>query len=325
MRTDLLSDEYVRMQQAFDRMHDQEFPDGNALLDLAAKISYRTTEEAERIIRQCNVPKSSFVELVIGAQRNMFDAHTCCACDCVDAGKYQAALEHANEAIQLNEMHGSHWEEKMAIIVLDVEAGVEGPRRTPRIPYCCQAPGPGYGQVWSAGRRAGRALRDSRGANRLWRLRRCRGGGARGARRRCARSVGRHARLKLGTALMTGGRTQEALREFRRCESEWTASIDGTETSEAELARMRHSLDHNLSVWMRLAEKRRVETPTSGTSEEGQTLHPAMKLVTGGDFENAAVLAEKTADKLLLDICNSSGLALQKNQTSRAARPARLP
>ena len=37
-----------------------------------------------------------------------------------------------------------------------------------------------------------------------------------------------------------------------------------------------------------------------------------MKLVTGGDFENAAVLAEKTADKLLLDICNSSGLALQK-------------
>ena len=72
-----------------------------------------------------------------------------------------------------------------------------------------------------------------------------------------------YARLKLGTALMTGGRTQEALREFRQCESEWTASIDGTENlmSEAELARMRHSLDHNLSVCqLRLAEKQLAET-----------------------------------------------------------------
>ena len=63
---------------------------------------------------------------------------------------------------------------------------------------------------------------------------------------------------------------------------------------------------------LRLAEKRRAETPTSGTSEEGQTLHPAMKLVTEGDFENAAVLAERTAENLLSDICSSSGLALKK-------------
>ena len=40
-----------------------------------------------------------------------------------------------------------------------------------------------------------------------------------------------------------------------------------------------------------------------------------MKLVTGGDFENAAVLAEKTAEKLLSDICNSSGLELQKRSS----------
>ena len=79
VRTDLLSDgRHVRMQQTFDRMHDQEFPDGNALLDLAAKISYCTTEEAGKIIRQCNVPKSSLVELAIGAQRNMFDAYMSC-------------------------------------------------------------------------------------------------------------------------------------------------------------------------------------------------------------------------------------------------------
>ena len=82
-----------------------------------------------------------------------------------------------------------------------------------------------------------------------------------------------------------------------------------TGKSEADVARMRQSLDHNLNM---CRQRMRAQELTSGTSEEGQTLHPAMKLVTGGDFENAAVLAEKTADKLLLDICNSSGLALQK-------------
>ena len=82
-----------------------------------------------------------------------------------------------------------------------------------------------------------------------------------------------------------------------------------TGKSEADVARMRQSLDHNLSM---CRQRMRAQELTSGTSEEGQTLHPAMKLVAGGDFENAAVLAEKTADKLLLDICNSSGLALQK-------------
>jgi hypothetical protein len=315
MRTDLLSDEYVRMQQTFDRMHDQEFPDGNALLDLAAKISYRTTEEAERISRQCNVPKSSFVELVIGAQRNMFDAHTCRACDCVDAGKYQAALEHANEAIQLGEMHGGLWEEKMAIIVLDVvKRALKGlgerreyltvAKRRARAMVTFGRPGDERVDALCEIVAAQIDFGDYADAEAV----------AREALAVDAPPVSRqYARLKLGTALMTGGRTQEALREFRQCESEWTASIDGTETSEAELARMRHSLDHNLSVCrLRLAEKRRVETPTSGTSEEGQTLHPAMKLVTGGDFENAAVLAEKTAENLLSDICNSSGLALKK-------------
>ena len=315
MRTDLLSDEYVRMQQTFDRMHDQEFPDGNALLDLAAKISYRTTEEAERISRQCNVPESSFVELVIGAQRNMFDAHTCRACDCVDAGKYQAALEHANEAIQLGEMHGGLWEEKMAIIVLDVvKRALKGlgerreyltvAKRRARAMVTFGRPGDERVDALCEIVAAQIDFGDYADAEAV----------AREALAVDAPPVSRqYARLKLGTALMTGGRTQEALREFRQCESEWTASIDGTETSEAELARMRHSLDHNLSVCrLRLAEKRRVETPTSGTSEEGQTMHPAMKLVAGGDFENAAVLAEKTAENLLSDICNSSGLALQK-------------
>ena len=315
VRTDLLSDEYVRMQQAFDRMHDQEFPDGNALLDLAAKISYRTTEEAERIIRQCNVPKSSFVELVIGAQRNMFDAHTCRACDCVDAGKYQAALEHANEAIQLNEMHGSLWEEKMAIIVLDVVKRALkglGERREyltvakRRVQAMVKFGRPGDERVDALCEIVAAQIDfgDYADAEAV----------AREALAVDAPPVSRqYARLKLGTALMAGGRTQEALREFFRCEREWTAPTDGTEESKAEVARMRQSLDQNMSVCrLRLAETRRVETPTSGTSEEGQTLHPAMKLVTGGDFENAAVLAEKTADKLLLDICNSSGLALQK-------------
>ena len=59
-------------------------------------------------------------------------------------------------------------------------------------------------------------------------------------------------------------------------------------------------------------QRMRAQELTSGTSEEGQTLHPAMKLVTGGDFENAAELAERTAEILLSDICNSSGLALKK-------------
>ena len=59
------------------------------------------------------------VELAIGAQRNMFDAHTRARAT-ASAGMYQAALEHANEAIQLSEMRQAAREEKMAIIVLDV-------------------------------------------------------------------------------------------------------------------------------------------------------------------------------------------------------------
>ena len=314
VRRDLLSDEYVRMQQTFDRMHEQEFPDGNALLDLAAKISYRTTEEAERIIRQCNVPKSSFVELVIGAQRNMFDAHTCRACDCVDAGKYQAALEHANEAIQLNEMHGSLWDEQHFVIVLDVvKRALKGLGERHEYLSVAKQRARAMAKFGRPGDERVDALCEIVAAQIDFEDYADAEAVAREALAVDAPPVSRqYARLKLGTALMAGGRTQEALREFCRCEREWTAPF-GTEEGKAELARMRQSLDHNLSVCrLRLAEKRRAETPTSGTSEEGQTLHPAMKLVTGGDFENAAVLAEKTADKLLLDICNSSGLALQK-------------
>ena len=59
-----------------------------------------------------------------------------------------------------------------------------------------------------------------------------------------------YARHTLGTALMAAGHMREAVREFERCESEWTTSIDATENlmSEAELARMRKMLDYNLKT-----------------------------------------------------------------------------
>ena len=125
-----------------------------------------------------------------------------------------------------------------------------------------------------------------------------------------------------GTA--SRGHIREAVRDFERCESEWTTSIDGTEMSEAELARMRRSLDNNLrSCRRRLAEKQLAET----LREDEQLLHPSMNHVMKGDFDKAAESAERTASLLLSGsaIPLGSHASLAKPQTSRAARRVRFP
>ena len=332
-------DEVKAMEDSWHKMFDDEEQggsgNGKAMLLLALRIQQCCRKYFATHLHEQHSEKMKAVD------HKVFESHASCARDCLGAGAYRDALKHTHKALKLSHQHRA-WKESAVMNVLYYEkeawkglgettkaiAVAEG-----RANYMAQLPNvPGHdrvaallevarGQITQQDFHA--AIKTAREALSV--------DGAPPTLRNISR-------VKLGVALLGIGHSEEALGELERCDREWTTSVEGTrlkmdtlkgdkevldtclkrlrqlranETgkSEADVARMRQSLDHNLSM-CRL--RMRAQELTSGTSEEGQTLHPAMKLVTGGDFENAAVLAEKTADKLLLDICNSSGLALQK-------------
>ena len=334
-----LRDEVKAMEKSWQKMFDDEEQggsgNGKAMLLLALRIQQCCRKYFATHLHEQHSEKMKAVD------HKVFESHASCARDCLDAGAHRDALKHTHKALKLSHQHRA-WKESAVMNVLYYEkeawkglgettkaiAVAEG-----RANYMAQLPNvPGHdrvaallevarGQITQQDFHA--AIKTAREALSV--------DGAPPTLRNISR-------VKLGVALLGIGHSEEALGELERCDREWTTSVEGTrlkadtmkgdkevldtclkrlrqlranETgkSEADVARMRQSLDHNLSM-CRL--RMRAQELTSGTSEEGQTLHPAMKLVTGGDFENAAVLAEKTADKLLLDICNSSGLALQK-------------
>ena len=332
-------DEVKAMEDSWHKMFDDEEQggsgNGKAMLLLALRIQQCCRKYFATHLHEQHSEKMKAVD------HKVFESHASCARDCLGAGAYRDALKHTHKALKLSHQHRA-WKESAVMNVLYYEkeawkglgettkaiAVAEG-----RANYMAQLPNvPGHdrvaallevarGQITQQDFHA--AIKTAREALSV--------DGAPPTLRNISR-------VKLGVALLGIGHSEEALGELERCDREWTMSVEGTrlkmdtlkgdkevldtclkrlrqlranETgkSEADVARMRQSLDHNLSM-CRL--RMRAQELTSGTSEEGQTLHPAMKLVTGGDFENAGVLAEKTADKLLLDICNSSGLALQK-------------
>ena len=332
-------DEVKAMEDSWHKMFDDEEQggsgNGKAMLLLALRIQQCCRKYFATHLHEQHSEKMKAVD------HKVFESHASCARDCLDAGAHRDALKHTQKALALAHQHRA-WKESVVMNVLYYEkeawkglgettkaiAVAEG-----RANYMAQLPNvPGHdrvaallevarGQITQQDFHA--AIKTAREALSV--------DGAPPTLRNISR-------VKLGVALLGIGHSEEALGELERCDREWTTSVEGTrlkmdtlkgdkevldtclkrlrqlranETgkSEADVARMRQSLDHNLSM---CRQRMRAQELTSGTSEEGQTLHPAMKLVTGGDFENAAVLAEKTADKLLLDICNSSGLALQK-------------
>ena len=332
-------DEVKAMEDSWHKMFDDEEQggsgNGKAMLLLALRIQQCCRKYFATHLHEQHSEKMKAVD------HKVFESHASCARDCLGAGAYRDALKHTHKALKLSHQHRA-WKESAVMNVLYYEkeawkglgettkaiAVAEG-----RANYMAQLPNvPGHdrvaallevarGQITQQDFHA--AIKTAREALSV--------DGAPPTLRNISR-------VKLGVALLGIGHSEEALGELERCDREWTTSVKGTrlkmdtlkgdkevldtclkrlrqlranETgkSEADVARMRQSLDHNLSM---CRQRMRAQELTSGTSEEGQTLHPAMKLVTGGDFENAAVLAEKTADKLLLDICNSSGLALQK-------------
>ena len=332
-------DEVKAMEDSWHKMFDDEEQggsgNGKAMLLLALRIQQCCRKYFATHLHEQHSEKMKAVD------HKVFESHASCARDCLGAGAYRDALKHTHKALKLSHQHRA-WKESAVMNVLYYEkeawkglgemtkaiAVAEG-----RALAMAQLPNvPGHdrvaallevarGQITQQDFHA--AIKTAREALSV--------DGAPPTLRNISR-------VKLGVALLGIGHSEEALGELERCDREWTTSVEGTrlkmdtlkgdkevldtclkrlrqlranETgkSEADVARMRQSLDHNLSM---CRQRMRAQELTSGTSEEGQTLHPAMKLVTGGDFENAAVLAEKTADKLLLDICNSSGLALQK-------------
>ena len=332
-------DEVKAMEDSWHKMFDDEEQggsgNGKAMLLLALRIQQCCRKYFATHLHEQHSEKMKAVD------HKVFESHASCARDCLGAGAYRDALKHTHKALKLSHQHRA-WKESAVMNVLYYEkeawkglgemtraiAVAEG-----RALAMAQLPNvPGHdrvaallevarGQITQQNFHA--AIKTAREALSV--------DGAPPTLRNISR-------VKLGVALLGIGHSEEALGELERCDREWTTSVEGTrlkmdtlkgdkevldtclkrlrqlranETGkcEADVARMRQSLDHNLSM---CRQRMRAQELTSGTSEEGQTLHPAMKLVTGGDFENAAVLAEKTADKLLLDICNSSGLALQK-------------
>ena len=332
-------DEVKAMEDSWHKMFDDEEQggsgNGKAMLLLALRIQQCCRKYFATHLHEQHSEKMKAVD------HKVFESHASCARDCLGAGAYRDALKHTHKALKLSHQHRA-WKESavMNVLYYEKEAWKGLGEMTRAISVAegralamAQLPNvPGHdrvaallevarGQITQQDFHA--AIKTAREALSV--------DGAPPTLRNISR-------VKLGVALLGIGHSEEALGELERCDREWTTSVEGTrlkmdtlkgdkevldtclkrlrqlranETgkSEADVARMRQSLDHNLSM---CRQRMRAQELTSGTSEEGQTLHPAMKLVTGGDFENAAVLAEKTADKLLLDICNSSGLALQK-------------
>ena len=241
-----LSETYTEMRQTWDRMTAQGSPDPKALLALALRMRQCTEDEMNKCIAR---PTSDEItEIARDVDAKIFQAHTRCACECFEAEEYQDALKHTKCAIELNDAWDDLWEEKVVRIVLDCEK------------RAFFALGKFNKYVDVAKRRArgmaelgysGQALVDELCKISVVQFKNlCDYVGAMATAREAvaldAPPVSRqYARHTLGTAFMAAGHMRRAVREFERCEREWT---DGKEMSEAELARMRKMLDYNLKT-----------------------------------------------------------------------------
>ena len=102
-----------------------------------------------------------------------------------------------------------------------------------------------------------------------------------------------YARHTLGTAFMAAGHMRRGVREFERCESEWT---DGKEMSEAELARMRKMLDYNLKT-----SRLRLAVAEKNVPGGKETMH----LLIMGCLDDALAYADDTFKLALMEAYQS--------------------
>ena len=293
-------DEVKAMEDSWHKMFDDEEQggsgNGKAMLLLALRIQQCCRKYFATHLHEQHSEKMKAVD------HKVFESHASCARDCLDAGAHRDALKHTHKALQLSHQHRA-WKESAVMNVLYYEkeawkglgemtkaiAVAEG-----RALAMAQFPNvPGHdrvaallevarGQITQQDFRA--AIRTAREAISV--------DGAPPTLRNISR-------VKLGVALLGIGHNEEALRELERCDREWTTSVEGTRLKADTLKGDKEVLDTCLKRLRQL-------------QANSELLHPAMKLVTRGDFENAAESAERTAEILLSFICNSSGLELQK-------------
>ena len=118
----LMSVEYGNMTETWNKLYQQEGPNGEALLALALRIKQRTTEELDDINWRERPPLFDMArEYLMYADRSVFTSHTRCACNCVDAGAYNATLRHTKCAIELNDAWDDLWREKVVRVVLNCQ------------------------------------------------------------------------------------------------------------------------------------------------------------------------------------------------------------
>ena len=293
-------DEVKAMEDSWHKMFDDEEQggsgNGKAMLLLALRIQQCCRKYFATHLHEQHSEKMKAVD------HKVFESHASCARDCLDAGAHRDALKHTHKALQLSHQHRA-WKESavMNILYYEKEAWKGLGEMTKAIAVAegralamAQFPNvPGHdrvaallevarGQITQQDFRA--AIRTAREAISV--------DGAPPTLRNISR-------VKLGVALLGIGHNEEALRELERCDREWTTSVEGTRLKADTLKGDKEVLDTCLKRLRQL-------------QANSELLHPAMKLVTRGDFENAAESAERTAEILLSFICNSSGLELQK-------------
>jgi tetratricopeptide (TPR) repeat protein len=295
-----LSEKYTEMREAWDRMTAQVSPpDPKPLLALALRMRQCAEDEMNKSIASPTSDQTT--EIALDVDEKIFQAHTRCACECVEAEEYQDALEHTKCAIELSDAWDDLWREKVVRIVLDCEERaffalgefskyVDVAKRRTRgmaaLGYSGQAL---VDELCKIAVVQWKNLCDYVGAVAT----------ARAAVALDAPPVSRqYARHTLGTALMAAGHMREAVREFERCESEWTTSIDATENlmSEAELARMRKMLDYNLKT-----SRLRLAVAEKNVPGGKETMH----MLIAGCLDDALAHADDTFKLALMEAYQS--------------------
>ena len=305
-------DEVKAMEDSWQKMYDDEEDCGNGKAMLLLALRIRQCCQKLKVYFATHLQPEQLSEHMKVVDWKVFESHSVCGRDCLKAGAYRDTLKHTQKALDLSDAHGGAWKESavMNVLYLEMEAWKGLGEMTRAIAVAegralamAQLPNvPGHdrvaallevarGQITQQDFHA--AIKTAREALSV--------DGAPPTLRNISR-------VKLGVALLGIGHSEEALRELERCDREWTTSVEGTRLKMDTLKGDKEVLDTCLKRLRQL----RANELASGTSEEGHTLHPAMKLVTGGDFDKAAESAERTAQILLSDICNSSGLALKK-------------
>ena len=97
----LLGEKYTEMRQTWDRMTAQRPTDPKALLALALRMRQCAEDEMNKSIASPTSDQTT--EIACDVDEKIFQAHTRCACECVEAEEYQDALEHTKCAIELSD------------------------------------------------------------------------------------------------------------------------------------------------------------------------------------------------------------------------------